>query len=345
MTSAGRWLPVVLARVCAILAAGVVAAPAAAQGIQIRVVDSATAAPLGGALVALLDAGGTAAAEALTSENGFRTFFAPEGRYRIRVRRIGFRPYVSAAVDLSEARAVTLAVQSEPVVLSTIVISSRTSCRSLDSADTEALGTVWNEATKALQASRLTVANLRGVGRAWTYSSRLSAAGAPLHADTVFFTVTSARPFAALNPESLARGGYVLGDAVSGWQYFGPDETVLLSPSFARTHCFRLVRDRDNPGLVGVAFEPARDRTTPDIEGVAWLDERTSELRRIVFRFVNAGLFSRYGGGGSTNFVRLPSGAWIISSWHLKGPILVTRGALIQSDGFLWTGGGVLKPR
>lgn len=60
---------------------------------------------------------------------------------------------------------------------------------------------------------------------------------------------------------------------------------------------------------------------------------------------MNAGLFSRYGGGGSTNFARLPSGAWIISSWDLKGPILVTQGVLIQPDGFVWTGGGVLKPQ
>lgn len=232
MTSAGKWLPV-LVRVCAILGAGVAAAPAGAQGIQIRVVDSATAAPLGGALVALLDASGAAAAEALTSGNGFRTFFEPAGRYRIRVRRIGFRPYVSAALDLSHARTHTLAVLSQPVVLSTIVISSRTSCRSLDSADSEALGTVWNEATKALQASQLTVADLKGVGRAWTYTSRVNAAGAPIHADTVYFTVTNARPFAALHPDALARGGYVFGDAASGWQFFGPDETVLLSPSCA----------------------------------------------------------------------------------------------------------------
>lgn len=344
MTSEFRRRLVILACACAALAALSVPGRAGAQGVQVRVVDSLTVAPIGGALVALLNAAGQVVAEGISSENGYRTFFVAPDRYRVRVRRVGFRPFLSATLDLPISRVLTVPVQSQPVVLSTIVISSRTSCRSLSSAATQELGTVWGEATKALEASRLTVADLIGVGRAWKYSSRLSAAGAPLRADTAHFTVTDARPFVAMNPESLARGGYVLGDASSGWQYFGPDETVLLSPSFARTHCFRLVRDRDNPGLIGVGFEPARGRKIPDIVGVAWLDERTSELRRIVFRYVNAGLVSRYGGGGSTNFVRLPSGAWIISSWHLKAPILVTRRGVIQPDGFVWNGGGVLQP-
>lgn len=339
-----RWL-VTLAFACAALAALAMPERAGAQGVQVRVVDSMSVRPIGGALVALLNSTGQVVAEGISSENGYRTFFVAPARYRVRVRRIGFRPFVSATLDLSVSRVLTISVESQPVMLSTIVISSRTSCRSLSSAATQELGTVWGEATKALEASKLTVADLMGVGRAWTYSSRVSVTGAPVDADTAYFTVTNSRPFAALNPESLARGGYVLGDASSGWQYFGPDETVLLSPSFARTHCFRLVRDRDNPGLIGVAFEPVRRRRTSDIAGVAWLDERTSELRRIVFRFVNAGLISQHGGGGSTNFARLPSGAWIISSWHLKAPILVTRGKVIQPDGFVWNGGGVLQPR
>ena len=170
MTPAEKRLLAVLAFGCAMLCVIAVPSRAAAQGVQIRVVDSATAAPLSGALVALLDARGAVVAEALTSENGFRTFFAPAGPYRIRVRRIGFRPYVSGTVPLSATRTLTIAVQSEPVVLSTIVISARTSCRSLGSERSHALATVWGEVTNALEASGLTVGDLQGIARGWISS-------------------------------------------------------------------------------------------------------------------------------------------------------------------------------
>jgi hypothetical protein len=315
-----------------------------AQGIQIRVVDSMTTAALSGALVALVDGRGAVTVEGLTSENGYRTFFVPAGRYRVRVRRVGFRPYVSDPLELTPARAVTVAAQSEPVVLSTIVISARSPCRSLGSRTSQTLAMVWGEATKALQASQLTLSDLQGIGRVWTYVKTVGGSSASAKSDTAYFTVSDARPFGALDPDTLADEGYVIGDATSGWRYFGPDETVLLSPSFARTHCFRLVRERAAPGMIGVAFEPMRGRGMADIVGVAWLDERTSELRRIVFRYVNAGFISRYGGGGETNFRRLPSGAWLISSWHLRVPNLAMQRGTIRPDGFQENGGGVLQP-
>ena len=104
------------------------------------------------------------------------------------------------------------------------------------------------------------------------------------------------------------------------------------------------MRERDQPGLIGVSFEPVRGRKIADIAGVVWLDQRTSELRRIVFRYVNAGFISRYGGGGETNFRRLPSGAWLISSWHLRSPNLVLQRGMIRRVGFKENGGGLLRP-
>lgn len=342
MLDTGRSL-VALAVACAGFA---LSAPdvAQAQAIQIRVVDSTTMTPLSGALIALVDARGVALAEGLSTENGFRAFFAAPGPYRIRVRRIGYRPYLSGILELANARTLTIQVQSQPVVLSTIVISARTSCRSLRSRTSQALATVWAEATKALQASQLTLADLEGVGRAWTYVKTVGGPAMTVKSDTAYFTVTDARPFGALDPDTLAAAGYVIGDPISGWSYFGPDEAVLLSASFARTHCFRLVRERGEPGMIGASFEPVRGRRKADIAGIVWLDQRTSELRRIVFHYVNAGVISRHGGGGETNFRRLPSGAWLISSWHLRVPTLAMRLGTLRPDGSQENGGGVLQP-
>ncbi len=324
----------------------IAAAPetARAQNIRVRIVDSATAKPLAGALVALVDRTGGTIAEGLTSENGFRAFKAPPGRYRVRVRRIGYRPFQAALADFSESQIGVVRVESEPVVLSTIVISARASCRSVESSASHALGTVWGEATKALEASRLTLADLRGIGRAWTYSKTRGPPGARDRSDTTFFTVRDSRPFRARDADALAAHGYVDGDAQHGWSYFGPDEAVLLSPSFARTHCFRLERDRRQPGMIGVAFEPVPGREQADVAGVVWLDESTNELKRIVFKFVNAGLISAYGGEGETHFTRLSSGAWLVSSWFLRVPLLVEVKGQTNRVGFQENGGGVLDP-
>ena len=78
--------------------------------------------------------------------------------------------------------------------------------------------------------------------------------------------------------------GKTLGEADA---FFAPDASVLLSPSFASTHCFGLVAPP--PGreaLIGIEFRPnAPRRGHPDIEGTFWLDRASAELRSLDFRY------------------------------------------------------------
>lgn len=313
-----------------------------AQGIRIRVVDSASTAPLRGALIALIDADNDVVAEALSLESGSRYFPVAAGRYRVRVRRIGYRPHLSQPVTVPRTGELVISVPANPVTLTSIVISARSRCQSL--AGSSELASVWDEVGKALQASRLTMEDLRSVGQAWKYRKTTTPGGAVITADTNRFIVTNPRAFRALDPADLARAGYVRGDPASGWDFYGPDETVLLSPSFAATHCFRLVRNPDDERLIGVAFEPVRGRRVSDISGTVWIDRRTNELRNIRFKYVNAGYFSDFGGSGETRFTRLPSGAWIVDDWHVRGPILRRDSTIVRADGFVVDGGGVIPP-
>jgi hypothetical protein len=316
-----------------------------AQGIRIRVVDSASMAGVTGALVALLDPDSVVIVEALTSEDGLRSFVLAAGSYRVRVRRIGYRPYLSEPVTVPHNGELTLAVPAHPILLTSIVISARSPCRSLPKGTSDALAIVWGEITKALQASRLTMGDLEAVGRAWTYRKTVASNGRIEQTDTTVFTIVDRRPFGAVDPADLASTGYVVQEDRFSWSYFGPDDTVLLSPSFAATHCFRLARDRADRNLIGVAFEPVPGRRTADIQGVVWVDQRTSELRRISFRYVNAGPISSFGGGGETVFTRLRSGAWIVSSWSLRAPrIRPSIGRPPRAYGFQEYGGGLLAP-
>lgn len=313
------------------------------QGIRIRVVDSASTAPLRGALIALIDADNEVVAEALSLETGSRYFPVAAGRYRVRVRRIGYRPHLTQPITVPRAAELVVAVPANPVTLTSIVISARSRCQRLTSGSGE-LASVWDEATKALQASRLTMQDLRSVGQAWKYRKTTTLGGGVITADTTRFMVTNPRAFRALEPAELARAGYVRGDPASGWDFYGPDETVLLSPTFAATHCFKLVRNPDDEGLIGVSFEPVPGRRVSDISGTVWIDRRTNELRNIRFKYVNAGYFSQFGGSGETKFTRLASGAWIVSDWHLRGPILRQDSTIVRADGYVVDGGGVIPP-
>ena len=302
--------------------------------------------PVAGALVALLDGRDSVVAEGLSTESGRRMLRAPPGTYRVRARRIGFLPFISQPIVLPREGELLLAVETPRVVLQSIVVNSRSQCKRSDQGQ-DALGVVWDEIDKALRASQLTIDDLKGFGQALMYRTQVGPNGAVISTDTTFMQIRETRPFGAIDPVTLATDGYVLGDQYHGWQYFAPDEVVLRSDEFAATHCFRLVRERDRRGEIGVAFEPVPLRRQTEIAGVLWVDERTDELREIIFRFVNAGVFSQFDAGGFTRFTRVPSGAWLVSNWQLRVPLLTMRHSPYSGDqfsivGYSENGGGIL---
>ena len=308
-----RWLPAFVFCV-----ARLASAQSPKSDLHVRVV-SIDGSPVAGALVALIDQGNQVVAEGLSSESGVRLLSALPGTYKVRVRRIGFSPFVSETVSMPRSGALTLRVESARISLNTIVVYGRDQCRQL-AADTARLGTIWTEIVKALQASRFTFDDLSGIGRARLYSKDTGVNGEVFRADSTTIRLTAQRPFGIADPAALAKQGYVRGDVYRGWEFFGADEAVLLSPEFAGTHCFTIVRDAKRQGEVGLGFKPVRNRKVADIQGVLWLDEKSSELREMVFEYTNTGLPLRVVGGGQTKFRRFPSGAWLVDEWKLSMP-------------------------
>jgi hypothetical protein len=303
-----------------------------------------------GALVALLDSSDRVVTEGLSSESGTRVLRAPSGVYRVRTRRIGFLPFVSSPVSIPRQDELALVVETSRVVLNRIVVTARSQCGRGDR-DSWALGIVWDEIDKALRASQLTAADLTGLGRGRVFRKELRLDGIVTSTDTTFFDIADERPFGAIDPDSLGRAGYVLGDQAKGWTFYAPDETVLLSEQFATTHCFRVVREDERPGEIGVAFEPVSHRALADIVGVLWVDEASAELREVVFHYVNAGVLNRFEATGFTRFLRVPSGAWIVNEWLLKLPRVAIRPASgyyaeqYRLIGYYEHGGGILYTR
>lgn len=338
------------------LLVGVKALHAQTPTAELRVrVESITGDPLSGALVALLDAADNVAAEGITRVDGRRTLVAPPGKYHLRVRRIGYRPFVSDNVTLAQTNAdeLVLRVETQRVVLTTMVVSAKFECGVIDQ-NALALSAVWDEIAKALTASRLTIVDLAGIGLARKFRRQIDKQGNVTANDTSLLRIVDRRPFGGLDAETLTKSGYVVGNETDGWHFYGPDESVFLSDQFAATHCFRIVRDKSHGGQVGVAFAPVPRRKISDIQGTLWVDETTSELRQIDFRYVNAGVIDRFDADGFTHFRRMPSGAWIVDEWKIRMPQLqqlptagsslaATAGRIVLS-GYIEEGGGIIPP-
>jgi hypothetical protein len=302
--------------------------------------------PVTGALVALIDSHDLPIVEGLTKSTGRVTLTAPVGQYRVRVRRVGFAPYISSTVVLPAKGEIALAITEQRIALSTVIVTAGTQCRT-GANDSRDIGLIWEEISKALLGTQLTRRDMSGDAEARTYSKEVHYDGDVVSLDTSRVKLSGARPFAAITPSSLASRGYVRGDIRSGWEYYGPDEAVLLSASFAETHCFRIVRNAAHSGEVGLSFEPAPGRRISDIEGTLWLDEKSSELHEMTFRFVNIGLVDRFKPGGRVHFLRTASGAWLVDDWMLRFPSLQQRiggdESLIEV-GYKEHGGSIVSP-
>lgn len=328
-----------------IIAAATANAQVGLSELRIRVETGADE-PLSGALIALLDSAGRTVAEGLSSPAGIRVLHAPVGSYQVRVRRIGFRPYLSEFVLLPREKEMRLRVESAPVVLSAVVVATHSQCRVLSEGG-GSLATVWDEIAKALRATELTAADAATLGRPRVYRKQVTSDGRVATTDTTLLRAGAHRPFRAMNPSALSTLGYVIGDEISGWEFFGVDETTLLSGGFRNTHCFRVVRDRSRPGQIGLAFDPVPRRPVSDVAGTLWLDERTAELRELTYRYTGAGPISDYGGSGYTRFRRMPSGVWIVDEWWLRVPWLQRRMQpvpRIVPMGYVEHGGDLIPP-
>jgi hypothetical protein len=347
--------PKVVYRLVALLTvAGIIWVPQQlpAQVVQGQVVDSATGAPVARGFVVLLDSLGNEVARALSSGAARYIIQAPEaGRFQLRSERIGFRASSSDFFSLSDGETLDLVlrVAALPVRLSTVVVRGRDRCHA---AQGEGTVLVWEEIRKALAAAVWADEQELFFYRTYKYSRELNERRSRRIAEigTARAGVADA-PFRSVSAAQLAREGYIVERGDDAWYYI-PDAYTLLDAEFLDTHCFHIVRDRDErPGQVGLAFEPVGGRTLPDVEGTLWLDETSSELRELDVRHTEVRYEVRDRRiGGNVRFLMLPSGAWIVREWQIRMPkITVTehpryiRGYDAEVKGFTDSGGEIYR--
>ncbi len=301
-------------------------ASVAGQSVSGSVVEAASATPIPGTFMVLLDATGTERARALTTRSGTFRLSAPgPGSYRIRVERIGIADVTTASFTIGDREAVSrqIRVPLSPVRLAEIEVSAEAQCEMLEE-DAVDLLSVWEEARKALEATFWTARQTYYRFDALLSRRDLDRRGTPIgEVEFESIRLYGQRPFRSARADDLALGGWVQPAGAGQVKFHAPDAEVLLSESFRRRHCYSLLREIvDGQERIGVQFVPLAERRLPDISGVLWIDAQSAELRSLDFRYEVLDLpFTTDGVGGHVEFDRLPDGAWIVRKWIIRTPI------------------------
>jgi Carboxypeptidase regulatory-like domain len=311
--------------IAALLCGATAALPA--QSLTGSVVEQDSRQPVVAALVQLLAAERDSILFSLVTSAGgrFSIVRLTPGRYRLRILRIGFRPWTSEplAFEAGQGREELFAIPAVPVVLSEITVEGKSPCRGSPREDRR-MALLWDEARTALglldAAGGEEVLEFRSI-----LTRRMVDPGDHLVSENSLSAFgRGAWPIASLPAESLARFGFVQPrDTLTGPVYFGPDVAVFFSDAFLRTHCFRLVPPaRTEPELLGLGFEPVKGRQVADIEGVLWLDRGHNLLHRLDYAYT--GLWQwvpRGSAGGRLEFNQLPGGQLIVTGWRIRAPV------------------------
>ncbi len=296
---------------------------AGAQSVRGSVLEELSQRPVAGGLVQLLDSS-RVGGSAVTDEQGrFVLANVRPGLYRLRVLRIGFRPWSSDSLFTvaDGEQQIVLTVPVVPVLLDDIAVEGSSACRATPETDRR-VALLWDQA-------RTSLGLLGGGRRDLDYHvsitrRRLDAAGRVNNLELLPSLGQGAWPVTSQPAESLALLGFVQPrDTLDGPVYYGPDVAVFFSDAFLRTHCFRLVAPASTERwLLGVGFSPVRGRPVPDIEGTLWLDRRSGHLHRLEYLYTGLWHWVTPGAaGGSLDFSRLRGGAPIITGWKLKAPV------------------------
>ncbi len=317
-----RFVPLFVA---AVVAAGLVTSgPLTAQVIYGQVVERGTNEPVGRGFVILTDSTGRELARTLSGGDGRFTLAAPgAGTYKLRSEVIAYRRWESLPIDIELYQQLTVLLEIErvPIRLAALEVMGDRVCPSTDGMN---LGQVWEEARKALSAAVWSDTALGYQHTMQRYYRTVYDRIQSLNTERIeVLEGGGSQPFVAEQPHLLGAYGYVW-ESHGLMVYHGPDADVLLHPSFAATHCFTVVEGKsDHEGMTGITFRPTDDRTLMEIEGTIWVNTETAELDMVEYKYVNLPFRDRRNQlGGEVYFSRLSSGAWIVSEWQLRYPLL-----------------------
>ncbi len=303
---------------------------AAAQTVRGRVIDAANKAPIMSVLAELRDLKGNLIVQTFTSPSGTFVLIAPPNqRYQLRLAAIGYARHAPLDVVLA----------NDPVALSDVVLTAvavtlpeiramagkRACGKSELTPDT--FGGLIDVARTSLQMMDATMRSAQ-LGFEMQIMTRYAAKGSgkdsSISADTTAGTLRE-WPVRSLSIDSLQLGGFqrVKTEAEGfGYQYYGPDMTVLVSDWFLDTHCFSLDKDRSKGDTVVIKYDPIGHPKYVDVSGTLVLDRSSLTMRTLTWelRDLPDGVPDR-AAGGDMHFAERSNGLWVPTDWVIWAPL------------------------
>ncbi len=304
-----------------VLIAVVVTLPltAGAQAVHGTIRDRTTA-PLPGVVALLLDSASRVVSRQLSNaQGGYRLTAPAPGAYRIQTRRIGYAPSESETLLLGPGQDLTrdFLLSAVQISLDTVRVVGKATCR-VDRSTPETFA-IWDQVRTALTATSITATDRSMIMTTVTRERSIDAESD--RSTLVASRVLSGRigePWTSLSADSLHRIGFIKTDGEVA-TYYAPGLDVLLSDTFLTDHCLRVEMDESR---IAIVFEPSRDRSRiPEISGRMTLDRATLALQRMQYNYTNVPALQQKAGGGM-EFARLANGAWVITNWNIRMPVI-----------------------
>ncbi len=309
-----------LATTLALVAGAPTSLAAQDSPVTVTVIDAGSGAPIAGATVEFLDPEGRRIRGGFTGANGrISVSIEPQPGIEIRSERIGYARSTTGTIAWERAlQGVELALSVLPIALPGIAATGERRCEG-EATDGGLIWRVWTDARTALRAALLTEEEELVRFRAESWVQDLTAAGEVHEVRERSSFVTTRQPFHTLDPELLARDGYIQVEGDTVTHFYGPDARALLSDAFIDTHCFTL--GEGTPGMLNLRFTPVPGRDVPDIRGVLHIAEGSHELREVVYEYVAQRAARDDLGGGHIRFRALAEGPWIVEQWSIRMPL------------------------
>ena len=310
----------------ALLLPGLVAplASLAAQHVRGVVRDSAAQQPIGGAVVWVSDSVGRFLARAIADEAGRYSVMRLDGSAVLHVVRIGYHPLTLPIARAPAGADTTIDVRLGSIALTLGAISESRSRVCPGEQGTNAALELWEQARAALLASVVS----RDAGAPTLVMKSFSRMVDPTShqiSDQRIHTrhLVGDESYVAALPASMFVAHGYMQEHNADRTFYAPDDEVLLDPTFAGTHCLRVV-DGGTTGVhagdLGIAFAPVADRerdTLVDVQGVLWMAKTAHELHSLEFHYTDLEHEADLS-GGEIAFQTMPTGAPMITHWIIR---------------------------
>lgn len=279
-------------------------------------------APLAGAAVTLVDAGGVTTGRTLSDSLGaFELATSAAGPLVVHAEHPGYEIVERRVEAATGAAPLELVARRRAVDLPRDELKVDKRC-TLEPEQAAQVADAWGEARKVFRASL--IAQEMGMVRfqTETWYRQLSPRLRVVEEDrTPHEGFRATARMASPPPEELAREGYVRGGAPGeGISFFAPDAATLLSPLFTSAHCLGFDDSGPEKGWVGLTFRPL-DPNAKDVEGTLWIDRRTFEPTRLEYRYTALPWPVKPDKtGGVLEFTRTANGAPIVEQWWMRMP-------------------------